>query len=206
MSYEFKSYPKIPRLGKLRWSITEKLDGTNGIVHIVPFDNKTVAMSSGAIAIVNGYAVFAGSRTRWLKPGKGTDNFNFADFVLENAEYLVKWLGEGTHYGEWWGRGIQRTYNLAWRHFTLFNPFRYQHLPTAIDQVRNNELLGTVPLLYSGDGLDDLSQSIEMSKEQMYSFGSKACTFDRPEGFVVCLGDKLHKVIIHDGPKDESRG
>lgn len=204
MSYEFKSYPKIPRLGKLRWSITEKLDGTNGIIDIAPIAAHGDVV--GGVAIVNEYVVFAGSRTRWLQPGKLTDNFNFAEFVKENAEYLVKWLGEGTHYGEWWGRGIQRTYGLEQRYFTLFNPFRYQHLSTACDQVATNALLGTVPLLYSGDGLDGLSECIEMSKVQMYSFGSKACTFDRPEGFVVCIGDKLHKVIVHDGPKDESRG
>jgi len=210
MSYAFEAYPKIPRLGKLRWSITEKLDGTNAIVRIVrvplDVDSGVLALASGALALGPEYAVFAGSRSRWLQPGKNTDNFGFAQFVQDNIDYLVKWLGEGTHYGEWWGQGIQRTYGLSQKYFTLFNPFRYQHLPTACDQISTNALLGTVPLLYSGDGLDDLSQSIEMSKVQMYSFGSKACTFDRPEGFIVCLGDKLNKMIVHDGPKDGSRG
>lgn len=34
-------------------------------------------------------------------------------------------LGPGRHFGEWWGKGIQRGYGLEGRRFSLFNAVRW---------------------------------------------------------------------------------
>ena len=56
--------------------------------------------------------------------GKNCDNHGFARWVSENAEELLK-LGEGRHYGEWHGKGIQRGYGLEEKRFSLFNVTRW---------------------------------------------------------------------------------
>lgn len=104
---EFRAYPKTPRLfGEV--IITEKIDGTNGLVAI---DEQGV--------------VRAGSRKRWITPE--ADNFGFAAWVAEHEEEL-RILGPGYHYGEWWGKGIQRGYGLDEKRFSLFSPPRYADL------------------------------------------------------------------------------
>ena len=105
---EFRPFPKIPRLNR-EIIITEKIDGTNGVIHVA--DDLTVT---------------AGSRNRWLTIEK--DNFGFAKWVAENAEELAEGLGPGTHYGEWWGSGIQRGYGLVNgdKRFSLFNVGRWR--------------------------------------------------------------------------------
>jgi len=103
---EFPSFPKIPRLFR-SCIITEKLDGTNGLIRI---------SEDGSVR--------AGSRSRWLTPGKD-DNYGFAQWVFEHQAELLA-LGPGNHYGEWWGRGIQRNYGLSERRFSLFNVRRYR--------------------------------------------------------------------------------
>lgn len=102
---EFKPFPKIPRLNR-DIIVTEKLDGTNGIIYI-----------SDDLSEVK-----AGSRKRWITPTD--DNFGFASWVEENREDLIN-LGPGYHYGEWYGKGIQRGYDLPERRFALFNSTRW---------------------------------------------------------------------------------
>jgi hypothetical protein len=104
-----ETYPKfssIPRLFR-DVIVTEKIDGTNGLIEV---------REDGTVR--------AGSRSRWLTPGKTTDNFGFAAWVEEHAEEL-KALGPGLHYGEWWGQGIQMGYGLTERRFSLFNVGRW---------------------------------------------------------------------------------
>lgn len=101
---EFKPFGKIPRLNR-EIIITEKLDGTNGLVHVDAEGN-----------------VRAGSRNRWITPE--SDNFGFAKWVSQNQDELTT-LGEGYHYGEWYGNGIQRTYGLPDKRFALFNVSRW---------------------------------------------------------------------------------
>ena len=63
---EFKSFPKIPRLFR-DCVITEKLDGTNGIVHIQPqpaaYDHADVV--EWVSHNEDWYAIRAGSRSLW---------------------------------------------------------------------------------------------------------------------------------------------
>lgn len=101
---EFRPFPKIPRLSRTV-TITEKIDGSNG-----------------AVFVGEDGTVRAASRTRWITPEN--DNFGFAAWVRDHAEEL-RGLGEGLHFGEWWGRGIQRGYGLDHRRFSLFNVSRW---------------------------------------------------------------------------------
>ena len=83
---EFIEFPKLARLSR-EIIVTEKIDGTNAQVHITE-DGK----------------ITAGSRTRWITPE--ADNFGFAAWGQENRGHLLE-LGPGSHFGEWWGAGIQ---------------------------------------------------------------------------------------------------
>lgn len=98
---EFKAWPKTLRLKDETYSVTEKIDGTNACI------------------IIEGGEIAAQSRTKIITPGKTTDNFGFAQWVEDNKKDLLD-LGEGYHYGEWWGAGIQRRYGLDHKRFSLF--------------------------------------------------------------------------------------
>lgn len=167
---EFEPFPKIGRL-KRDCLITEKIDGTNSQVGIFVDDGK----AKDAVTYESGFAIFAGSRNRWLQPGKTTDNFGFAGWVVENAAELVK-LGPGRHFGEWWGLGIQRGYGLTERRFSLFNPHRWK------DDVRPL-CCGVVPILYQGTFNTD---TIENCVKVLEGDGSRAKPgFMKPEGIIV---------------------
>lgn len=110
-------WPKIPRLSKRTVVITEKLDGTNAAVVVMP-DGR----------------VFAQSRTRLVTPG--SDNYGFAAWVAEHEDELREGLGEGVHFGEWYGLGIQRHYNLDEKRLALFDTRRpAESLPACVGQV-----------------------------------------------------------------------
>lgn len=164
---EFTGWPKIHRLSR-DIIITEKLDGTNAQVHI---DDE-------------GH-IFAGSRTRWLTPE--ADNFGFAAWVRDHADELLQ-LGPGHHFGEWYGKGIQRGYGLAERRFALFNVSRWRDPKASY----HNTLGATedcppcctvVPVLWHGPFDTDV-----IAHEMLYlaEHGSFAAPgFMNPEGVVV---------------------
>jgi len=183
-------YPKfgsIPRLFR-RVIITEKLDGTNALVEV---------QEDGTVR--------AGSRTRWITPGKTTDNYGFAAWVDENKDELRK-LGVGRHYGEWWGKGIQCGYGLDERRFSLFNVSRWnfnfakpEHIPVAIPACCH-----VAPVLGYRDTFhtSDAHAALEYLKE----WGSVAAPgFMKPEGIVVFHENSghLYKVTLdgNDGHK-----
>jgi hypothetical protein len=101
---EFKEFKKIPRLSR-EIIVTEKIDGTNGLIYIDENNN-----------------IFAGSRNRWLDDHN--DNHGFWHWAMDNKEELLK-LGKGYHYGEWMGQGIQRNYGLKEKRFYLFNVHKW---------------------------------------------------------------------------------
>lgn len=171
---EFQPFPKIGRLRR-NIVITEKLDGTNAAVRVTHLSN--LVDGDPYVAIVGDYALFAQSRSRLITPGKTTDNFGFAGWVSESAPDLVN-LGEGTHFGEWWGRGIQRGYGLAEKRFSLFNTTRW---------VQDGDVCPascyTVPVLYEGP-LDEAQINGAMTR--LGSQGSVAAPgFMKPEGIIV---------------------
>lgn len=120
---EFVPFPKVPRLSR-GMVITEKLDGTNASVFIKSleaWDTAIQEQKDGWLKLGDSL-IRAGSRNRFTTPDD--DNYGFARWVHDNAEELVK-LGPGTHYGEWWGQGIQRGYGLDEKRFSLFNVGRW---------------------------------------------------------------------------------
>lgn len=184
---EFKPWPKTPRLNR-DMVITEKIDGTNGCVVIKKIDSETPV--SGLIVISGGdgiYAVGAQSRNRRLPVGPQSmddvdwqkrDNAGFGAWVYENAAGLVQVLGEGYHYGEWYGAKIGRKYGLSERRFALFNVGRYGDLD--LSPVPNLE---TVPVLYTGPF--DTYNAMAVYGELMET-GSRAVPgFMQPEGIIV---------------------
>lgn len=113
---EFIPWPKTHRLNR-EVIVTEKIDGTNAAV------------------IVEDGLVYAQSRTRLITPGKTTDNFGFAAWVVENEDTLVAELDDGHHFGEWYGGGIQRGYGLDERRFMLFDVDRWAPAPPDVPGV-----------------------------------------------------------------------
>lgn len=164
----FTEYPKIARLNR-EVIVTEKIDGTNA-----------------AVVVTEDGLVFAQSRSRIIRPQD--DNFGFAGWVQEHAAALAEVLGQGTHFGEWWGSGIQRGYGLpkGERRFSLFNVDRWAEdlggLP--VETVERGALkLHVVPVLWRG--LFD-TVAIRMVMDNLRMHGSVAAPgYMRPEGIVV---------------------
>lgn len=161
--FPFTPFPKMPRLSR-EITITEKLDGTNA-----------------SIVITEEGEFYTGSRNRWITPDD--DNYGFSKWAHENKETLML-LGPGQHFGEWWGNGIQRRYNMPNKVFSLFNTGRWEFLNgLTADQ---NPLAGVcrvVPVLYQGEFYLD---SVNSALENLKISGSIAAPgFMNPEGIVV---------------------
>lgn len=172
---DFVPFPKIPRL-KRGCVITEKLDGTNAQIVIDADGN-----------------VRAGSRNRWITPVD--DNYGFARWVSENEDELRVGLGEGQHFGEWWGLGIQRGYGVGEKRFSLFNAGRWSNDRPAC--------CGVVPVLYAGDFS---TNTVDWVLDTLRDGGSVAAPgFMQPEGIIVYMTAARHtyKVLLEndDQPK-----
>jgi hypothetical protein len=117
MTEEFESFNKIARLSR-EVVITEKIDGTNAQIYIY-------REVDGAGYECQSLSMKVGSRSRWITPED--DNHGFARWAYAHRDELVAGLGEGRHYGEWWGSGIQRGYGLTKgdKRFSLFNTARW---------------------------------------------------------------------------------
>jgi hypothetical protein len=81
----FQAFPKIARLAR-ECVVSEKIDGTNGQVYISHHSPELLKTLPPPVATFQGddyfamdvVSVWAGSRSRWLQPGKSNDNFGFA--------------------------------------------------------------------------------------------------------------------------------
>lgn len=167
---EFKEWPKIPRLNR-DVVVTEKLDGTNACIWISD----------------DGEKISAQSRTRWITAK--SDNAGFARWVEENREELAK-LGPGYHFGEWWGKGVQkRHYNVDPKRFSLFNVHRWNadNVPACVS---------VVPILWQGNYKDlDLGQILGNLRE----CGSVASPgWMTPEGVVLfhTASGQMFKILL----------
>lgn len=169
---EFVEWKKIFRLHR-DFEITEKIDGTNGVILWVDESN-----SPYGLAEVDGLTVFAGSRSRWLNPD--ADNFGFAGWVRDNADRL-RGLGPGYHFGEWAGRGIQRGYGLADRRFLLFDHQRHTKLQEASGW---SIPVSCVPFygMWNGSGLN---AKVEEVLDFLRTKGSLLNDFPQAEGIVL---------------------
>lgn len=180
MAPTFQGFPKIPRLNR-DIIITEKIDGTNA-----------------AIGISEEGDFWCQSRTRIITPDN--DNQGFARWAYENVASLVRDLGVGLHFGEWWGQGIGRKYGLDHKRFSLFNTTRWANTIFETSNVR------TVPVLYTGPWL--IAHSLVFAPEHILGdlreLGSFAAPgFMQPEGIVVyhTQGNLLFKATLE---KDQS--
>jgi len=164
---EFTGWPPIARLDR-PIIVTEKLDGTNAAIGIHEEDGEVT--------------VWAQSRSRIITPGKATDNYGFAGWVQEHKETLVTDLGPGLHFGEWWGSGVNRGYNVPYKVFSLFNTSRWDGVEFTTPK------LDCVPVLAFSDRFN--RGVIDVSMNALKLKGSVAAArlgfkFDNPEGVVV---------------------
>lgn len=187
---EFTPFPKIKRFFR-EIIVTEKLDGTNTSIRIVK-PEVGIENFSGYTAEVDGHLIYAGSGNRWITPDD--DNFGFAAWVKQNASELLQ-LGSGTHFGEWWGLGIQRGYGLAEKRFSLFNTTRWclhgytpEKIETQDPRIEKYQdvlppCVGLVPVLYRGRFDTDAIQAVI---DLLDDWGSMAAPeFMNPEGIII---------------------
>jgi len=202
---DFTAFPKIPRLNR-DIIVTEKIDGTNAAVVIVPWSELSYIETNGvrtlfdndaarAVAEFDDVVVFAQSRSRFVTPAN--DNYGFADWVQRNAVRLVEDLGAGVHFGEWWGSGIQRKYGLTGgqRYFSLFNTSRWEGVKFSTPDLR------VVPVLYKG--VFD-QEEIDEALAKLRYFGSFVSReFARPEGIVIyhTASREMFKVTLEGDEK-----
>lgn len=167
MTHAFEVFPSLHRYSKENVVITEKIDGANAQVFIDEYST----------------IIRAGSRNRWITPED--DNFGFARFVHEHRDWMLKYLGPGRHYGEWWGNGIQRTYGMDKKCFSLFNAGRWN---TAFEEMRKGgveipDQIRTVPVLEVVRASEHKPMD---SLQRLLILGSQANPgFRLPEG-IVC--------------------
>lgn len=210
---EFQKWPSIPRLSKETMTITEKIDGSNACIVIVPRDGANDTHPLYSIDVDLGeeqqepphldnvtYDFFAQSRTRFVYPEY--DNFGFAAWVYANGPKLLLTLGPGKHYGEWWGSKIQRGYGLKdERRFSLFNVHRWADTIDVYPGSTPVSNLCTVPFLYKGP-FD--AAMIPLSLEHLRRSGSVAVHRDTPgiaaEGLIVDLREAgaRYKVLLEN--------
>lgn len=200
----FEPYPKTPRMRASEMTITEKIDGTNA-----------------QILIEGGQIVCIGSRKREIFPEgsvvnldvkqcceteylKGTDNAGFASWVRENEEGLTEFLGDGRHFGEWAGPGIQgNPLDLSRKLFFLFNTHRnpgekFAAIGHLVPDLRSVPIVYTGPfnLLMVGTAHEDLLRE-----------GSRVSLSDRdssdgvPEGIIISAFGQKFKRTSDDRPK-----
>jgi hypothetical protein len=186
--------------------ITEKLDGTNACVVIERIDpSESKPMPNRALRVLNQdgihYAVYAQSRNRLITPD--SDNAGFAKWVEKNYQELFYVLGEGRHYGEWWGQGIGRKYDMKDKVFSVFNTAAWYSenmgtVATRADramQVKAN--IEAVPVIAQ---IQFNEEEIRRHAENLYQRGSVATLthtgerFAKPEG--ICIYHKAADTVF----------
>lgn len=209
--HEFQPYGKTPRLNK-QITVTEKIDGSNCAVMIRPlpanvdcYEHETVVrFPKNEGGDYSELAVGAQSRNRLIKPGKQSDNAGFAAWVWDNAYELVRGLGVGRHFGEWWGPGVQFDYGIEGKRFSLFNPFTFgtagnDEVPSALAEVG----VRVVPLLLQWGHFD--STRIDGVVTTLVELGSAAAALEgvsgaKAEGVIVrhSASGQLYKRLIEN--------
>lgn len=168
---EFQEFPKMYRFSR-DVIVTEKIDGTNAQIFIEELEGY---IDKNAFFQKDGLAMYIGSRSRWVD--ETADNHGFAKWCRNNQEELLE-LGPGRHFGEWWGSGIQRGYDLpnGEKRFSLFNVSRWTEDRPACCHV--------VPELWRGN-LDDLNVPRIMTELKAKTGSLAAPGFMNPEGIVI---------------------
>lgn len=187
----FVPFPKMARLSR-PCTISEKLDGTNA-----------------SITITEDGRMLVGSHTRWITPTN--DNYGFAKWVEAHRDELFT-LPVGTHFGEWWGAGIQRGYGGHPKTFSLFNTYRFclaMFAPKLLTVTTTNAgatyqhqlpvCCSLVPVLEEGPFETSLVQRVV---DELKENGSEAAPgYMNPEGVVIyhsASGSYFKKTIDGD--------
>lgn len=176
----YPAFGKIPR-HRRPITITEKIDGTNGLISIETWDDS--------------YTVRAGGRTRWLSPGKETDSHGFAQWVQDNEATLITDLGVGLHFGEFWGHSINRGYGLPKgdKRFSLFNVSRWAGVSF------DTPALGCVHIIAGEVCWESAESEIFDALAKLEMQGSRAVPgYMNPEGIVIYQhsSNRLSKITI----------
>jgi len=226
---KFIEFKKIPRLSR-DIIISEKLDGSNGQIVVMTKEKiileceKCDYTSDDFIEKFCLYIhpenphveesdklyLFAASRNRWLTTGKQNDNHAFAYWVQEHGAELVM-LGEGRHFGEWYGKGIQRGYGLEEKRFALFNVSKWQNRGLRLIDDKQQYApvpCEVVPILY--DGPFD-TNCIDRTIAELALEGSVAVPgYMNPEGICIyhtAAGQYFKKTLVGDDkPKGVTNG
>lgn len=187
---DFEAFPKIPRLRREAF-YTEKIDGTNGAITF-DLDGELVVQS----------------RKRIISPDM--DNFGFATWVHENRDDLFSVLGPGRHFGEWWGKGIQRGYDLDEKRFSLFNTSRWGWLADESERVNGPDKvpdqLHVVPILYQGTFDTDVAYFVLDNLKFNGSYAAPG--FMNPEGIIAyhTAANQMFKYTIENDEEGKERG
>lgn len=192
---DFNQFHKIFRLNR-DFVITEKVDGTNASI----LWSATERDEDLALGEFDGRWLYAASRTRWITPED--DNHGFARWVRDHAEDLAG-LGNGRHFGEWFGLGINRNYGLSEKRFALFDqkwedPWIRPECCTVVP------VLGVANGYMLGNAAHGYLQMLRMRGSQMVP------GFAQPEGIVMqhvqsgirfkslCFNDDMPKTAVED--------
>lgn len=192
--YDYPEFPSIERFDNVYCIITEKIDGTNGLIEI------------GTNGITEEGIVMFGSRKKYLYPGK--DNYGFLAFFSPYVSELLKICKEIKEentdfdfinnppiriYGEWFGKGINRGYNLSDRQFMPFNSY-------YADKLRNIPNITQPEPLHQGKfSREILNDCMNFLREE----GSQVVPgYKNPEGVVAYFPKyKFSLKETFDGPK-----
>lgn len=194
-----KGWPKTPRADKMLFTITQKLDGTNVVIHkdtLLDGDSKPY------------YKFHIGSRNQWIATAKHPfintgcmtpeicmhvpDQFKFAQHVYDNLEMYSKELPDGWHYGEWCGPKIQNGEGLKER--TLFL-FAGKYFDTVKEGIRfgmgHGYPICTVPILQQDIEIHHLPNAVQSSLDSLNLNGTAVQSDllgdnrQKPEGIIV---------------------
>lgn len=180
----FEAFPKLTRFSQ-DWTVTEKIDGSNAQILILAEGETGPDTCDWLLDHYRSAYILAGSRKRWLLNNKQQDHMGFARWVAENSHELIDLLGPGRHYGEWWGQGIQRGYDLKEKRFSLFNVSRWKE-----EEVNHIPGLHVVPIIGAlGDYLGEPGKTFEEAMKVLKTLGSQAAPgYMNPEGIVMYHG------------------
>lgn len=158
--------------------ITEQIGGSRVGVHIARVDSEPPAGGHGVRVEVDGqwWLLRPISPIRWL--GSERDNFGFAAWVRASAAQLIR-LGQGWHYGVWYGRGIMRSYGLDHRRLALYDVERWTQIPERLpDRVES------VPIVGRARG-PELSSAVDRALRRLERSGSLAVPGQAAEGIEI---------------------
>ena len=162
----YSSFPSIERLENIYCIISEKIDGTNGLIEI----NET--------------NVRFGSRNRYIS--FSDDNAGFANFFKDYEARFKDAAKDITTdesyplriYGEWFGCGIQRNYGLKDK---LFMPFSSFYGEKLIEYQVPNVI--TPNIMYTGKFSMEI---VDTCMQQLKLNGSGVVKdYKQPEGIVI---------------------